>query len=121
MNILDFIPIGKDNAITKQKLCELTGIKDERLIRDAIKRQVEKGVPILSSSGHKGYWYSEDIDEIAEFIRENEHRSNAIRKTTANLKKHLYDVQNIKVTSVKAHYRRLNTGDVQGQIRMEVN
>ena len=87
MNILDFIPTGKENAISKENLCKLTGIKDERIIRDAIKRQVESGVPILSSSGHKGYWYSEDLEEIKEFIRENDHRSNALNRTTAKLKK----------------------------------
>lgn len=120
MNILDFIPTGKENAISKQELMSRTGIKDERLIRDAIKKQVESGVPILSSSGHKGYWYSEDIDEIEEFIRENDHRSNAINKTTAKLKKHLYEMKNIKVTPVRQHYRRLSNGDVNGQIRFEV-
>ena len=121
MNILDFIPTGKENAISKQKLMEVTGIKDERLVRDVIKRQVESGVPILSSSGHKGYWYSEDIDEIEEFIRENDHRANAIGKTTAKLKKHLYDMKNIKVTPVRQHFRRLDSGDIQGQMEMEVN
>lgn len=121
MNILDFIPTGKENAISKEKLCKLTGIKDERIIRDAIKRQVESGVPILSSSGHKGYWYSEDIDEIAEFIRENDHRSNAINRTTAKLKKRVYEMKNIKVTPVRQHYRRLDKGDISGQLRMGVN
>ena len=99
---------------------EVTGIKDERLIRDAIKRKVESGDPILSSSGHKGYWYSEDIDEIEEFSRENDHRANALSKTTAKLKKHLYAMKNIKVTPVRQHYRRLSSGDVRGQISMEV-
>ena len=121
MNILDFIPTGKENAISKQKLMEVTGIKDERLVRDAIKSQVENGVPILSSSGHKGYWYSEDIDEIEEFIRENDHRANALSKTTAKLKKHLYAMKNIKVTPVRQHYRRLSSGDVIGQMRMDDN
>ena len=89
MNILDFIPKGKENAISKERLCNLTGL-NERDVRSAIKRAVECGEPVLSSSGHKGYWYSEDIDEIEEFIRESDHRSNAITKTTAKLKKHLY-------------------------------
>ena len=121
MNILDFIPTGKENAVSKQELMQRTGIKDERLIREAIKRQVESGVPILSSSGHKGYWYSEDIDEIEEFIRENDHRANAIGRTTSKLKKHLYDMKNIKVTPVRQHYRRLSSGDVAGQLKMDVS
>lgn len=120
MNILDFIPTGKENAISRQELMQRTGV-GERLIRDAIKRQVENGVPILSSSGHKGYWYSEDIDEIEEFIRENDHRANALSKTTAKLKKHLYTMKNIKVTPVRQHYRRLSSGDVIGQMRMDDN
>ena len=121
MNILDFIPVGKENAKSKQKLMQETGIRDERLLRDTIKRLVKSGVPILSSSGHKGYWYSEDENEIAEFIRENDHRSREIMSTTAKLKKHLYEIQNIKVTPVRQHYRRLDSGNVMGQIRMEVN
>ena len=120
MNILDFIPKGKENAISKENLCKLTGIKDERIIRDAIKRQVESGVPILSSSGHKGYWYSEDLEEIKEFIRENDHRSNALNRTTAKLKKRVYEMENIKVVPVRHHFRRLNSGDITGQISMEV-
>ena len=118
MNILDFIPKGKENAINKETLCNLTGL-NERDVRSAIKRAVECGEPVLSSSGHKGYWYSEDIDEIEEFIRENDHRSNAITKTTAKLKKHLYEMKNIKVTPVRHHYRRLDNGELEGQMSME--
>lgn len=118
MNILDFIPTGKENAVSKQKLCELTGT-DERLIRASIKRQVENGVPILSSSGHKGYWYSDDIDEIEEFIRENEHRVKSLTRTTAKLKKHLYEMKNIRVTSVRQHYRKLQCDYIEGQLNFE--
>lgn len=118
MNILDYIPKGKENAISKERLCNLTGY-NEREVRLLIKVEVENGEPILSSSGHKGYWYSDDINEIEDFIRENDHRSNAIMKTTAKLKKRLYEMKNIKVTSVRHHYRRLNNGELEGQLRME--
>lgn len=121
MNILDFIPTGKENAISKQELMSRTGIKDEKLIRDAIKKEVKGGAHIFSSSGHKGYWLSDDIDELEEYVRENEHRAYAILDNISTVKKHLYEMKNIKVTSVRQHYRRLSRGDVNGQMRFEVS
>lgn len=121
MNIIDFIPTGKENAVSKQFLCERTYTRDERMIRDAIKVLVREGTPILSSSGHKGYWVSDDIEEIGEFIRENKHRANEILRNIAKLEKLYYEMKNIKVTPVRQHFRRLDSGDIQGQIEMEVN
>lgn len=120
MNIVDFIPSGKENAVTKKELMRRTGL-DERTVRAAIKREVEQGTPILSSSGHRGYWYSEDLNEIEEFLRESEHRYNTGRKTLAALKKRLYEAKGIKVTPVRQHYRRLNHSEIMdGQIEMAV-
>lgn len=35
MNIVDFIPVGEENAISRDKLCQLTGLQDRNL-REAI-------------------------------------------------------------------------------------
>lgn len=55
MNLLDYIPFGKENAVTRQELVRLTGL-DDRTIRNEIKRLNREGVPILSSSHTCGYW-----------------------------------------------------------------
>lgn len=52
MNILDYIPKGEENAISRQMLCKLTG-KEDRLVRRMI-AQARREVPILSFG--KGYF-----------------------------------------------------------------
>lgn len=120
MNLLDYIPSGKENAISREKLVLLTGL-DDRAVRGAIQRLVEKGEPIFSSSSHKGYWYSDDIDELERFINEREHRIHTEQKTLSNLKKRLYELKNIKVVPVRQHYRRIDSGNIDGQIEMVIN
>ena len=71
MNIMDYIPTGKENAVSREMLVVMTGL-DDRAVRGAIQRLVEKGEPIFSSSSHKGYWYSDDIDELERFINERD-------------------------------------------------
>ena len=54
MKISDFIPKGKENAISKSELMRLTG-RDERTIRIMIKDEMrERGTPILSTSHGQG-------------------------------------------------------------------
>ena len=118
MNIADYIPYGKENAISKKKLERLTGMKD-REIRLEIKALVKKGIPILYSSGHRGYWISEDDAEIAEFIRETEHRCKTTILTLSNLKKGLYQRKNIRTVPVRQHLRRVHgSGISDNQIKM---
>ena len=119
MNIMDYIPTGKENAVSREMLVVMTGL-DDRAVRGAIQRLVEKGEPIFSSSSHKGYWYSDDIDELERFINEREHRIHTEQKTLSNLKKRLYELKNIKVVPVRQHYRRISGGDISGQTRMEM-
>ena len=62
MDITILIPYGRENAVT-------------RAVRDLIKRQVASGARILSSSGGRGYWMSDDADEVAAFVEETRRRS----------------------------------------------
>lgn len=54
MNILDYIPVGYENAITRKELCNKTGLSDRKvrqLIEDARKDNV-----ILNLGDSKGYF-----------------------------------------------------------------
>ena len=54
MNILDYIPVGHENAVTRKKLCNITGLSDRKvrqLIEDARKDNV-----ILNLGDSKGYF-----------------------------------------------------------------
>ncbi len=105
MNLLDFIPKGKENAVSRSELAIKTGL-DDRTIRNEIKRLVKRGVPILSSSHTRGYWLSDNLDEIESYIKETDNRRKSLYFTTLALRKEFYRRKGIKVTVVKEHIRR---------------
>lgn len=92
MNIVDFIPKGSANAVTRAQLMLATGL-DDRAVRDAIEKAREN-IGILNMSDGKGYFlpdYSNPIDRAMadKFYRQQEHRQKAIRKSNQGLKKEL--------------------------------
>lgn len=54
INIIDYIPIGRDNAVTRSYLAAVTGLRD-RQIRDAIAKARRDNVIINTQDG-KGYY-----------------------------------------------------------------
>lgn len=106
MNLLDYIPFGKENAITRQELVRLTGL-DDRTIRNEIKRLNREGVPILSSSHTCGYWQSDDVKELEAYIKETDSRRTSLYYSTLELRKELYRRKGIKATVVREHIRRI--------------
>lgn len=107
MNVLDFIPYGRENAISRRELVRLTGL-DDRTIRREIKRLTKEGVPILSSSHYCGYWLSDDLDEWEAYIKEIDRRRESLYFTTLELRKEFYKRKGVKVTIVKEHIRRIS-------------
>lgn len=82
------IPVGSENAISKEDLKTLWGVKSERGVRLAIAemRQIDNGdnYVIVSFSNGKGYYKTDDPEEIANFKREIISRA---KNTFAPLKK----------------------------------
>ena len=120
MNISKLIPYGKENAISRAELCALTGFSD-RINRKYIERLRQQGERILSSSHYKGYWYSDDVVEIEEFIKEEDSRKASSNKSTDKMRRYIAEQRGIKVVPVRQHLRRVGTGDLQGQQRIEVS
>ena len=67
--ISDFIPKGKENAITRACLCAITGFSD-RAVRHMIAEERAKGVPIISCSHSAGYYMAETEEEKQIILRE---------------------------------------------------
>lgn len=117
MDILQYIPHGKENAVTRSELCRLTKLPD-RCVRQEIEKLRRKGAPILSSSSAKGYWVSDDISEIRAFLKEFDHRINTQNKNMARLRRYCNEVTGVHYTKVREHVRRLDNGNyIDGQIR----
>lgn len=86
MNITDFIPVGRQNAVTREKLRKLTGLND-RQIREMIS-QARRKTPIISLD-NKGYFIpSEDEKaDVEKWIKQEEHRAKSIFWSMAGAKK----------------------------------
>lgn len=102
--ISDFIPFGKENAVSKAYLSKMTGA-DERIVRAAIKREnaelAKKGIAIVSTASHKGYWKTDDVQELEAYEAEQMHRALKIMENLRPVK-----------SLIKAHYE-------QGQVTID--
>lgn len=76
MNVIDCIPIGKKNAISRERLAACTGLRD-RAVRDTIHNLRLSGNKIISSSNAKGYYIGTD-EEWAAFRKEQFSRARSI-------------------------------------------
>lgn len=124
MNIADYIPMGKENAVSRARLVRLTGLPD-RAIRDHIKRANRvltlEGREILSSSGARGYWISDDLAEMEEYLRESTHRARTQFFNDAPIRSLVMRRNDTKTVQVRAYTRRVRVKtETDGQTRLEV-
>ena len=81
LNILDYIPTGRVNAITRHALAIRTGISD-RQVRDLI-HYARRDIPILNMQDGRGYFIpnmNDDVerDMLAAYVRQEENRLRSI-------------------------------------------
>lgn len=88
MNILHHIPEGKDNAVSRTRLVELTGLPD-RIVRKLIEDARNKGEIIINDQDGKGYYRSNDIEDIRRQYRQNHARAMSILVQQKHLRRKL--------------------------------
>lgn len=83
MNVLDYIPIGNKNPISRETLVYITGL-DDREVRRIIKRLKDE-YPIVNIG--QGYYIAEDPDDpdLEAYIRQETHR---IMEISRGLRRH---------------------------------
>ena len=86
MNIIDFIPYGKENAVKRSTLCALTGMSD-RKVREMIERERCQGYVIANCQDGNGYYQTNDLDEVIRQFRQEHRRALSIHKRQAPLRK----------------------------------
>ena len=83
--ILNCIPFGKNNSISRAKLRELTGYTD-RHIRRCIAEMVTDGdAPIISTSTGSGYYLAQTDTDYLDAIVELNSKTDALRRRAASL------------------------------------
>lgn len=117
MNIREFIPIGKRNAVSRKELVAATGLPD-RTLRQMI-HQARIECSILSREDGGYYIPSEDeINELVQFCRREEHRAKAIyeglRGAYAQLAKRNREEEIPRPTNCKRCGRLLTSAEAIG-------
>lgn len=87
MDILDFIPLGHDNALTLNQLCSRVG-RNARDIRALIeKNNIEGDTPIINLMDGAGYFMptTDEIDLIKQYRISETSRARKLEKKLRNI------------------------------------
>ena len=90
MQILDLIPIGKKNAVTREQLMEITGQSD-RKNRQMIENARAEGEIICNDQDGKGYYLPETLEEVYRAYKQGHSRAMSILKQQKTMRKVLKD------------------------------
>lgn len=93
-NILEYIPEGKKNAISAQRLAEISGARSERCLRGDIAELRKAGEIICSSPA--GYYRPATRDEIRDFIERMEGHAQGVFRAIASARKALRQMEGQK-------------------------
>lgn len=121
MNIIDFIPFGKDNAISRRALCAVTGLPDRMMRREIEKAR--KDYAILNIDG-SGYFRPApgEADLIRRWLSQEHSREKSVRDATRGAEKALLG-HDRELIQVHAYVRRKSRVEdekpqVLGQMRL---
>lgn len=116
MNIVDFIPYGEENAVSRGYLKAMTQLSD-RGIRREIAEKRKAGVPILASRSG-GYFIAENIEQIEEFLKWIDSYSTSYYFDFLELRKIVIESKGQRLVKVREHFRKLGMEIPENQISM---
>lgn len=90
-HILKYIPLGKKNAISAQRLADVSGAKSQRCLRADIRELRKAGELICSSPA--GYYKPATRAEIADFIERMEAHASGVYQAIASARKALRQIE----------------------------
>ena len=82
MNIIEYIPKGFENAISRKNLCKITGLND-RVMRERIE-EARRHTIIISNPDGSGYWIypdnptDEEQEHLRRYVKQQESRAKSI-------------------------------------------
>jgi hypothetical protein len=84
--IVNYIPYGKDNAISREQLMYKTGLAD-RQVRHKIELARRAGALINNDQDGSGYYQSIDLDALARQYKQDTARAMAILNRRSTVRK----------------------------------
>lgn len=124
MNIAKWIPMGKENAVSRAELARLTGLPDRKIrayVKLTNRELTREGKAILSSSGARGYWMTDDLEEMEEYLRESARRARSQYLHDAPIRELVLRRRGVQTIQVRGYSRRVKPrAPAAGQLRLEV-
>ena len=94
MNITDYIPYGKENAVDRLFLTSVTGLRD-REVRKLIQSARNRGALILNDQDGRGYYRSLDVGDLKRQYQTNKNRAMSILLQNAQLARMIVQLDDI--------------------------
>ena len=91
MDIMTFIPKGKENAIPRQELAYILRLPD-RTVRKMIQDARDRGELILNDQDGAGYYTSDDEGELKRQYRSNRSRALSILRQQRHIRRRLREI-----------------------------
>ncbi len=92
MNICEFIPTGKENAITRADLVRRVNLPD-RKVREMIETARKDGALILNAQDGAGYYISNDVGELKRQLRSNHSRAMSVLRQNTHLRRKIKELE----------------------------
>lgn len=92
MNICDFIPRGRENAIRRADLVARINLPD-RKVREMIETARKDGALILNDQTGAGYYISEDLGELKRQLRSNHNRAMSVLRQNTHLRRKIKELE----------------------------
>lgn len=91
MDIMTFIPKGKENAISRNELVCLMNLPDRR-VRKLIQDARDQGELILNAQDGRGYYTSDDEGELKRQYNTNRNRALSILRQQRHIRRRLREI-----------------------------
>ena len=92
MNIMTYIPKGRENAITRSELVRVINLPD-RTIRHMIEKARKDGELIMNAQDGAGYYVSDDLGELKRQLHRNHSRAMSILVQQKHLRRKIKELE----------------------------
>lgn len=92
MDIMTYIPKGKENAIPRHELVNILLLPD-RTVRKLIQEARDRGEVILNAQDGRGYYTSDDVGELERQLTSNYNRARSILRQQKHIKRRLLELK----------------------------
>ncbi len=92
ISIIDYIPRGKENAISREKLSQITGLSDRKMRQEIA--NARRDTCIINNQDNKGYYIPDNKEEVRRYIKQEEHRAKSIFTNLGGARNYLNKLEN---------------------------